>query len=253
MKTEMRGRTAILRLEIDPPGFIDDAMCQNILDSLTTLIEGNDPDCLIITGRGSLFIRHYDVSAIAGLAKHARKGTLTTNDLHAGALIRLTRYVAGLDIPTICAINGMCMGGGLELALCCDIRLAQTDVGAIGLPETSIGIFPAAGGTTRLSALIGRAAATDFILRGRVVDAAGALEIGIVTETADDVMELAMARASELTARPRIGVSLAKRLIRAQAAAEIEAGLEAEQVAFLEALQDETALAAMEAYVRSVS
>ena len=97
----------------------------------------------------------------------------------------LVDLIAAMDKPVIAAINGLCMGGGFELSLACDLRIAGREVEAIGLPETRIGIFPGGGGTQRLPRVIGEAKALDVILRGLTFTGEGALELGLVHEVSD--------------------------------------------------------------------
>jgi enoyl-CoA hydratase/carnithine racemase len=91
----------------------------------------------------------------------------------------------------IAAINGTCMGGGLEIALACTMRIASPLVDKIGLPEIRLGIPPGAGGPQRLARLMGAHRARLFVLEGRVTDAATALALGIIDEVADDALERA--------------------------------------------------------------
>src|SRR5690606_22399540 len=89
--------------------------------------------------------------------------------------------LAGARKPTIAAIHGYCLGGGLEIALACDIRIAADDA-QLGLPEVSLAIIPGAGGTQRLSRAIGLAPALRLVLTGERIDAAEALRLGLVSE-----------------------------------------------------------------------
>jgi enoyl-CoA hydratase/carnithine racemase len=91
--------------------------------------------------------------------------------------------------PTVAAINGAALGGGLELALCCDLRVAVPGI-ALGLPETTLGIIPAAGGTQRLTRVVGEARAKELILLGRRVTAEQALQYGLVHRLASDLNSL---------------------------------------------------------------
>ena len=123
--------------------------------------------------------------------------------------------IAAVDKPVIAAINGLCMGGGFELSLACDLRIAGNSVTAIGLPETRIGIFPGGGGTQRLPRVIGEAKALEFILRGRSVTGQAACDMGIVHEAVADPLARALEIALELSSRGAEGLAYAKRLTRA--------------------------------------
>ena len=145
----------------------------------------------------------------------------------------------------IAAINGLCMGGGFELSLACDIRIAGADVTAIGLPETRVGIFPGGGGTQRLPRVIGEARALEMILRGRVVTGPAALEIGLVHEVADDPLARALEIAEEFAARPAEGLAYAKRLTRAALDRPLSEGLADERRSFSEVVRLPSAIEAM--------
>ena len=117
--------------------------------------------------------------------------------------------------PVIAAINGLCMGGGFELSLACDLRIASPAAAAIGLPETRVGIFPGGGGTQRLPRVVGEAKALEIILRGLTFTGAEAHAIGMVHELADDPLARALEIAAEFEAKGAEGVAYAKRLTRA--------------------------------------
>jgi len=124
--------------------------------------------------------------------------------------------------PVIAAINGDCMGGGLEIALACTIRVAAEGTRAIGLPEIRIGIPPGSGGPQRLARLIGRHRARLFTLEGMVLDAHRAHKLGLIDYLAQDPVADALARAEALSARPSTTVSEIMRQMQPPDAAEIE-------------------------------
>jgi enoyl-CoA hydratase/carnithine racemase len=110
--------------------------------------------------------------------------------------------------PVIAAINGVALGGGLELALACDLRVIAS-AAELGLPETTIGVIPGAGGTQRLPRAIGEARAKEMILLGRRMRAPEALACGLVQRSADDAVSAALALAEELAAGAPIALSAA--------------------------------------------
>jgi hypothetical protein len=132
----------------------------------------------------------------------------------APGFLELIDLLAAAEKPVVAAINGLCMGGGFEMSLACDLRIAGTAVTAIGLPETRVGIFPGGGGTQRLPRVVGEAKALEMILRGLVVNAAEALRIGLVHELAADPLARALEIAGEWDSRGADGIAYAKRLIR---------------------------------------
>ena len=140
-----------------------------------------------------------------------------------------SRRLAELPMPTIAAIEGNALGGGLELALCCDLRVAS-ERARLGLPEVHLAVTPGAGGTQRLPRVVGVAKAKELILTGRVLTAAEALAIGLVHEVVEPgaAVERATAIGEEIAQRGPLAVREAKRLIDLALDTDIEAGLAAE-------------------------
>src|SRR5206468_2790621 len=131
-----------------------------------------------------------------------------TDRAHARAIIERAHAVFGrlasLPVPTVAAIDGVCLGGGTELALACDSRIASEEPRTqIGLPEVLLGIFPGFGGTTRLPRLVGLSAALDLILTGRSLDARRAEKMGLVARAvpATWLIEHAERRVRDLAAK----------------------------------------------------
>jgi enoyl-CoA hydratase/carnithine racemase len=140
--------------------------------------------------------------------------------------------VARLPQPTIAAIRGWCLGGGFELALACDFRIADA-AATFGLPEVEIGIIPSSGGTVRLVKAIGALRAKELILLRRRLPTAQVAELGLVTEVVDgDPEPRALAVAAELAALPALAVELAKRAADAAEDASRDAALLIEQLAY---------------------
>jgi enoyl-CoA hydratase/carnithine racemase len=150
-----------------------------------------------------------------------------------GALEQACRDVEAIPTITIAAINGYALGGGCELALSCDLRFAGQDA-LIGLPEVRLGIIPGSGGTQRLPRVVGLPKARDLVYTGRHVDAAEALEIGLVDRVADgtDVYALAVDRATAFANGPTLAYAAAKRALAASDRP-LEQGLAIEREAFV--------------------
>lgn len=145
--------------------------------------------------------------------------------LEAGAASRLAR----LPMPTIAAIEGNALGGGLELALCCDLRIAS-ERARLGLPEVRLAVIPGAGGTQRLPRIVGAARAKELILTGRILTAAEAELIGLVNQVVPtgEARNAADALAAEIADRGPLAVREAKWLIDTAADGDLDAGLAAE-------------------------
>ncbi|NDD27042.1 MAG: enoyl-CoA hydratase/isomerase family protein [Proteobacteria bacterium] len=159
---------------------------------------------VIITGSG----RHF--CAGADLTELRARGLTDALTLRSAAVFDA---LAAVPVPTIAAINGAALGGGLELALACDLRVASAGA-TLGLPETRLGLVPAAGGLTRLPRIAGDAFAREMIFTGRPIDAATALHRGIVHRvTEHTALEAAHELANEIAAADGLAIRLAKRAL----------------------------------------
>lgn len=142
--------------------------------------------------------------------------------------------IAGRSKPLIAAIHGYCLGGGLELALACDLRMAAP--GAVfGLPETGLGLIPGGGGTQRLPRVIGLGRALDMILTGDRVNSDEALRMGLVTRMtsgADTLVAEALAVAARIAVRPPTASAYAKEAAKAGLEMDLQAGLNLEKTLF---------------------
>ncbi|MBY4898471.1 enoyl-CoA hydratase/isomerase family protein [Cupriavidus sp. AU9028] len=162
----------------------------------------------------------------------------------------LFRDIEEFEKPVLAAINGVALGGGLELALCCDIRIAASTA-RFGLPEVKLGVIPAAGGTQRLPRLIGAARAKELVLTSDLVDAQTALQYGIVTRVLapDALMPAALAMAQRIAEQPPLAVRFAKRAINRGLEGDIDSGLEFERYAAAMIIDSEDRKEGMRAFV----
>jgi enoyl-CoA hydratase len=179
---------------------------------------------LIVTGAGDkAFVSGADINAI-----RARR----RDDALASINSRLMSAVEALEAVTIAAVNGYALGGGCELALACDLRLAAHNA-VFGLPEPSLGIIPGAGGTQRLPRIVGMGRAKEMILTGARWDAAQALACGLVSEVVPgpELMRAARALAGRVLALSPLAVRLAKAALNASAQMPLAAGLAFESTA----------------------
>lgn len=219
------GRVALLEL-VNPPLNLVTRELLDELDAALATLEAADPGdvrAVVVTGRGERAF-----SAGSHVAEfEAQRGPGGRERLALEA--RVARRLADLPMPTIAAIEGNALGGGLELALACDIRVASARA-HLGLPEVRLAVIPGAGGTQRLWRAVGEARARELILTGRVLTAAEAERIGLVSEVVPAGEALARARAigEEIAARGPLAVREAKRLVAAAADLGLDAGLDAE-------------------------
>lgn len=196
------------------------------------------------------FITHYSVEELLALATERAAlreiGPSMTAGFHA-----LLGALRDLPKPVIAALTGDTMGGGFELALACDIRVAEQGDYRIGLLESRLGLMPGGGGTQRLARLIGAGAAIDLILRGRVFTPAAALARGLVHELADDARVQAVEIASDLARLSPVALGQIKRAVYGGIDGPLAAGFEIEGDAFLDTMLSDEAVAAMQRYVET--
>ncbi|MDT0349595.1 enoyl-CoA hydratase/isomerase family protein [Pseudonocardia charpentierae] len=228
MKTltvEVDDRLAVVT--VDRPE-VRNALSRQVLaelrDVLADLRERDDVGLVAFTGAG-------DKAFVAG----ADISQLRHYDLHTGLAAEMQRtfdVVEAFPKPTVAAVNGFALGGGCELAMACDIRIASENA-RFGLPETTLSVLPGAGGTQRLARLVGTGRAIEMILTGRFVDAAEAHAIGLVTAVvpADDLPGELRRLADQILAKGPLAVRLAKLVVRAGMDADQRTGQVIEQLA----------------------
>jgi enoyl-CoA hydratase len=187
------------------------ALDQAVVDALHGVLDELQADdsvgAMILTGAGDkAFAAGAD---IAQLRDRRRREALQ------GINSRLFQRVEEAPFPVIAAIRGFCLGGGCELALACDLRIAGESA-RFGQPEVGLGIVPGAGATYRLPRLVGAGKARELVFTGRIVDAAEALRIGLVNQVVPDAEVHAAARkmADDIVKQDRLAVRLAKMLFR---------------------------------------
>jgi enoyl-CoA hydratase/carnithine racemase len=218
------------------------ALCGDLLDQLETLVTemarrplSEGPRAVVITGGPKLFAAGADITEFA-----ERGGAAPFALSDADAVARLGRAfldalnaVAALPCPTIAAVNGVALGGGCELALACDFRVASTGA-RFAQPEILLGIIPGGGGTQRLARLVGPSRAKDLVFTGRMLDAAEALEMGLVDQVVEgDAEPAAIERAASFAAGPRHALAIAKRAIDEGLEGSLADGLRREQEHFV--------------------
>ncbi|EPS96912.1 hypothetical protein FOMPIDRAFT_1167002 [Fomitopsis schrenkii] len=156
-----------------------------------------------------------------------------------------------LPMPTIAAIDGPALGGGLELGLACDLRVAGNSVTKIGLPETRLGIIPGAGGTQRLTRLLGLSKAKSLIFTARVLTAAEALDMGVVDYVStpeQTAVDRALDLAKDMSANAPLALRAAKQAISRAPELSLESGLDFERAAYEPLLKTNDRIEALDAF-----
>lgn len=182
----------VLTLNNPPMNLVTLALTRELDAALTCLAVEADVRVLIVTGAGErAFCAGSDIKEFGGVADDVVGKKLAAEN---AAFSRL----AAFPKPTLAAIEGVAFGGGLELAVCCDLLVASTDA-RLALPEVKLGVFPGSGGTIRVPRRIGEARAKQLMFTGEPIDAATALAWGLITQVAPRGQALAAARALAVT------------------------------------------------------
>jgi enoyl-CoA hydratase len=203
---------------------IDMTMVNELHDALDGLVADGEVQACLFTGAGD--------KAFVGGADIAQLRERDSSDALKTINAALFNKIEALPFPTVAAIRGFCLGGGCELAMACDLRVAGEGA-RFGQPEVALGIIPAAGGTQRLPRLVGLGVAKEIILTGRVLDAAEALRIGLVNRVVPDaeVVDAGRALAREILRNGALAVRLAKLALNASSRTGQDGGLLVEQIA----------------------
>ncbi len=218
----------IARMTINRPDVrnaLNLATRREIREALKDIESDEGVRVLIITGAGDkAFIGGADVSELKPLSPVGAEAYAST----LGA--QLYADIENLRIPVIAMINGFCLGGGCELAMCCDIRIAS-EAAKLGQPEISLGIFPGGGGTVRLPRLVGWGRAKELMYSGRVVDAAEAGRIGLVDKVVppDKLESTVNELAGTIASKSPVIMKLLKKSINKGMYADMGAGLSYEK------------------------
>jgi enoyl-CoA hydratase len=246
--SERRGAVEIATFSNPPRNYIGKPQ----LDELAQLVaQWRDPSIRAVviqsrTGENSGFTQ-YGVEELYGMASDPGLSR------YAGAVVR--DYKAMFDdmmaLPkvVIAAMNGDALGGGFELTLACDLRIGQHGDFRYGNPEVRAGVMPGAGGTQRISRLVGLARALDWVLRGRIVPPQVALQLGLVHEVVDDAPARALELAEEIAMLPPMSVANAKRALYLGADTNLQAAYEIENMNWTEVMQSDDAKVALKTFL----
>ena len=235
---ELEKKGAIGIITMNRPEALN-ALNDQVLQDLSDVLDQveTDPEILVavVTGAGRSFVAGADIGEMKGFS--ARDGKKF--GVHGGGVfLRLEN----LSKPVIAAVNGFALGGGCELALACDIRIA-TRRSKFGQPEVSLGLIPGAGGTQRLVRLVGLGRAKELIFSGTILTAEEAMAIGLVNHVTEDtrqaVMNASEAMARKIMEKGPVAVALAKICINMGSNTDINTGLMLERMAQTIALSTE--------------
>jgi len=206
----------------DKRNALNQATRDEILHAFDSLQSATDCRVLIVTGAGDkAFIAGADVSEFDG------RTALTQREAMKG--LRVFTAVEEFPKPVIAMINGFCLGGGLEFALACDVRIAA-DTAKLGQPEINLGIIPGGGGTQRLTRLVGEGKSMELILTGDLIDATEAKAIGLVNDVvpASQLRERVRVLAARIAEKSPIALRMAKEAVKTAARMNLREGLDRE-------------------------
>ena len=198
-----------------------------LVAALDALRDDQSVRVLVITGAGEkAFVAGADIGEFAGRTPLEQRATMTGR--------RVFDEVAAYPKPVIAMINGFCLGGGCELALACDLRIAA-DSAKLGQPEINLGIIPGGGGTQRLPRVVGTGQAMRLVLSGEIIDAGEALRIGLVdvVHPAAELREKTMELARKMAEKSPVALRMAKSAVRAAGEMPLSAGLAYETELFV--------------------
>ena len=233
---------AILRLDRPPANALSVAVLGEIAEAARGLT-ADPPGAVVVTGGDKIFAAGADIAEFGGPEEAARIS---------GHFREAFDAVADIPQMTIAAVAGYALGGGCELALACDLRVAS-DTATFGQPEVQLGIIPGAGGTQRLTRLVGPARAKDVILSGRRVTAGEALNIGLCDRIFPAAVLQAEARAMALSfATGAVAAhALAKRAIDAALEGSLADGLSTEQELFVQVFETDDAKTGVQSFLEN--
>jgi enoyl-CoA hydratase len=226
VRLEVDGGIGTIRLDRPPMNALNGRCADGIRSAAQEAADREDVRAVIVYGGEKVFAAGADIKEMATLPAAGMAA-------QAQALSSSFSVVAAIPKPTVAAITGFALGGGYELALCCDRRIAGHDA-KVGLPEILLGIIPGAGGTQRLPRLIGPARAKELIYTGRFVEADEALRIGMVDDvvTPDDVYHAARRWAAQFVQGPARALAGAKAAIDDGLDVDLDDGLRLETEVF---------------------
>lgn len=228
VRTEQRdGGVTVLTLDRPPVNALSSDLLRALGDTASTLAEDATVKAVVVTGAGKSFAAGANIDEFVIGDPEANRSLI-------GEFRRALDAIVTIPRPVIAAVNGFALGGGFELALACDLRIAA-DNARVGFPEITLGLIPGAGGTQRAARLVGAARAKELVWSGRPVPADDALALGLVERVVprDELLDAAIEWASSFAAGAVVAMGIAKSVIDAGLGQPLDDALDAEREAFL--------------------
>lgn len=244
LKVEQKNAVTIVSLNRpEVLNALNEAVLVELLECMNRLNSALETRAVILTGVGRAFVAGADIQAMSVM-------TPEEGQRFSELGMKVMSRIETMEAPVIAAVNGFAIGGGCELAMACDLRLAA-NAAKFGQPEVTLGITPGFGASQRLPRLVGMAGAMEMILTGGLINAQEALRLGLVSRVTEDdaLIPAALELAEKIAANPWIAVKYAKKAIRQGADLEIGQGCAYESAVFGLTFATEDQKGAMGAFV----
>ncbi|WP_353950778.1 enoyl-CoA hydratase-related protein [Knoellia sp. S7-12] len=253
VRLEVEDGIGIIRLDRPPMNALNDEVQRGIIAASLEATERKDVSAVIVYGGEKVFAAGVDIKQMADWS-------YTDMVDHSHLFQDFTRALARIPKPTVAAITGYALGGGCEVTLACDFRIAARGA-KLGQPEVLLGLIPGAGGSQRLARLVGPAKAKDLIFTGRFIDADEALSIGLVDEVVDlddgsergpdPLLAAAKAMMKRYAGGPAYAIRAAKEAIDSGLETDLQSGLEIERMLFASLFATKDRAAGMASFIES--
>lgn len=245
VRLEVSDGVGTIRLDRPKMNALDAQMQEEIVEACAEADRRDDIAAVVVYGGERVFAAGADIKEMVAMS-------FQEISRHAHLLQTFTRSIAAIGKPTVSAITGFALGGGCEVALATDVRFAADDA-KLGQPEILLGIIPGAGGTQRLSRLIGPAKAKDLIYTGRFVDAHEALAMGLVDQLhpASEVYTKAVEWAAQFVGGPALALRAAKNAVDRGLEVDLQTGLDIERTEFAALWATDDQSAGMNSFVEN--
>jgi len=245
VSTERRDAVALVTIDNPPMNALSAALLDELEAEIDALDADADVRAIVLRGGGErAFVAGADIKEFPALRESASEGG------SARGIQRLGHRMDGCDTPFVAAIHGYCLGGGLELAMCCDVRVCADDA-TLGQPEIQLGLIPGGGGTQRLPRLVGHGRAMFLNLTGDFIDAATAYAWGLVERVVPtaELEEVALALAGRIASRSPHAVAVLRELARTTRDLPLGEGLRREADGFVRCLRSEDGAEGVAAFI----
>lgn len=239
---EVIGKVGLLKLN-RPESYnaLNLQLLSDLMESLKEMDKRDDIGAIVITGNEKSFAAGADISAMADA---------TTEEIRKSAFIPTFSQIREIDKPIIAAVSGYCLGGGLELAMSCDMIISSIK-SKFGQPEINLGIIPGAGGTQRLTRAVGKVIAMEMILNNRTLKAEEALSLGLINAVypIEDFLEKSISLAQDIADRAPLAIQAAKRAINQAYELNLSEGLDEERDLFFNLFSTQDQKEGMRAFI----